>query len=102
MLILNNLRHTRHFEHVSSKTQKDIAKHQANASFLWIRYWCVQCVDEKTSVPSFIRDESIFDIFFKKIIYEYHTSSLQDNLSTFTTRLNDMTFSITEYQFKKK
>ena len=60
---LNKMKLTRNFEHAPSQTQNDIAKYKANALFLWIKYWCVKCIDRKTSVPSFIRDESIFDIF---------------------------------------
>ena len=99
---LNKMRPIRHFDHVSNEQEKEIAKSKANLMFLWIKYWCAKCIDRKTNVPSFIGHGPMFKIFFKTLIDEYHSSCLDENLSIFKTRLDDVVFSMTEYQAKIK
>ena len=79
----------------SDQEKKDIKIAKTNLLFLWVRYWCLKCIDRKTNVPSFVTTEPIYKIFFQNIMNEYYRIHSEEDppiFEKFKVRLNSVAF----------
>ena len=69
---LNNTRPLNSFESISSKRAEGIYNLQRKCVFLWIRYWCLECVKraKETRIIElpFTRNEPFYQLYFAQIM----------------------------------
>ena len=98
---LNDLRPLNSFDRISDTKRQDIRDIQRKFVLLWIKYYCMKIVHRKTSIPSFIRLEKYYQIYFGKVLDEYLNTSIhakQQVFEAFIGRLKDIKFSIESEQ----
>merc|ERR1712228_29563 len=79
-------------DRISNDRKEQIRNLQKECLFLLIRYFCVKIIERRCSVPSFIKFERLYQIYFAAICDEYMNSRLDaydDMFDQFIFRLKE-------------